>query len=159
MHRVTVPEFPSSGNLVCVVGVMTWILVQGGSCYWRSSAKHYLCRCLACSFSRRTLLLEVRFEPLINTSFPVNDYEPHNDNTWRYMYIYNVWVRPLTRRMADMNWVSQKTTKNYLIGCKQCHKQYVGQTTWQLNHGISRHRTNIRTMPTLNMSLHFNIDH
>lgn len=49
----------------------------------------------------------------------------------------------------------------YLISCKRCHKQYVGQTTKALKHRINRHRTSINTnIKFIWLAKHFNFpDH
>ena len=47
----------------------------------------------------------------------------------------------------------------YLIQCKQCHKQYVGQTTQQLNQRVNAHLSTIRSRTYHSMSWHFNNDH
>ena len=47
----------------------------------------------------------------------------------------------------------------YLIQCTECCKQYVGQTTKQLNHRVNAHLSSIRGKSRHSMSWHFNNDH
>ncbi len=48
----------------------------------------------------------------------------------------------------------------YLITCRKCHKQYVGQTTKSLRERTNHHRSTILTKQNRYISLHFNLpDH
>jgi hypothetical protein len=51
------------------------------------------------------------------------------------------------------------TTSNivYLITCKRCKKQYVGQTTKQLNTRMNHHRSNIMNKKSTYIAKHFNL--
>ena len=45
----------------------------------------------------------------------------------------------------------------YLISCRQCHKQYVGQTSMTLRDRINNHLSCIRTHKNNPIGLHFNM--
>ena len=44
----------------------------------------------------------------------------------------------------------------YVIRCKNCNKMYVGETSCELHHRITQHRSDIKTKKTRPVPLHFN---
>jgi hypothetical protein len=76
-----------------------------------------------------------------------------------YIVPNNVFKSSFNRRLFNIksNFTCKSSNIIYLITCKQCGMQYVGQTGRTLAERICDHLSNIRTRKSTPISLHFNL--